>query len=361
MADVQPFRAVRYAGAAGPLTDLVAPPYDVVSDPEREHLLRRSPYNVAHLTLPDSVDEAGRLYAEWLSTGILEREEDASAWLLVEDFVGPDGVARERRGIVASVAAQPYEPGGVLPHERTHGHIREGRVNLLRATHVQPEPVFLLHESLYETVVPERPPDIEVDSSRMWRIPLDGAAFERGELLVADGHHRYESAVELAAELGPSGARITSSPGREGALRHGNDAAVGLNGGQRAGAGPGGAGAGADPDLQVALQAGHPQPVRVAEQARQGCAAATRGAVQLADLGVAQAARQGGAGGALAAAWTAAGGPAGAGGRAAAPGEPAAGGELAKARKVMRVQGELSALSEELASESADVASEPTR
>ena len=61
MADVQPFRAVRYAGAAGALSDLVAPPYDTISEDERARLFERSPYNVAHLTLPDSVEEAGRL------------------------------------------------------------------------------------------------------------------------------------------------------------------------------------------------------------------------------------------------------------------------------------------------------------
>ena len=146
MADVQPFRAVRYTGAAGSLADLVAPPYDVVGDDERDRLFTRSPYNVIHLTLPDSVEDAGRLYADWLSAGILERDAETSAWLLAEEFVGPDGIARERRGVIASVAAEPYELGRVLPHERTHPSVREERTKLLRATHVQPEPVFLLHE-----------------------------------------------------------------------------------------------------------------------------------------------------------------------------------------------------------------------
>jgi len=219
MADVQPFCAVRYTGAAGPLADLVAPPYDVVSDEDRDRLFTRSPYNVIHLTLPDSVEDAGRLYEDWLSAGILERDEDASAWLLVEDFVGPDGVARERRGIVASVAAEPYELGRVLPHERTHSSVREDRMRLLRATHVQPEPVFMLHEHPLELVAPDHEPDVEVDGSRLWRVDVAREQFEDADLLVADGHHRYESAVELGAELGPPGARImallvsTTDPG----------------------------------------------------------------------------------------------------------------------------------------------------
>jgi uncharacterized protein (DUF1015 family) len=219
MADVQPFCAVRYTGAAGPLGDLVAPPYDVVSDEDRERLFTRSPYNVIHLTLPDSAADAGRLYADWLAGGILERDENPSAWLLVEDFVGPDGVARERRGVVASVAAEPYELGRILPHERTHSSIREDRMRLLRATHVQPEPVFLLHEHPLELDVPDREPDLEADGSRLWRVEVDRDAFDDADLLVADGHHRYESAVELGAELDPPGARImallvsTADPG----------------------------------------------------------------------------------------------------------------------------------------------------
>jgi uncharacterized protein (DUF1015 family) len=219
MADVQPFRAVRYTGAAGSLADHVAPPNDIVSEEERDRLFSRSPYNVIHLTLPDSVADASRLYADWLSGGILERDFGAFAWLLVEDFVGPDGVARERHGIVASVAAEPYELGTVLPHERTHPGIREERMKLLRATHVQPEPVFLLHEQPLELDVPDRGPDLEVDGSRLWRIEVDREEFENAELLVADGHHRYESAVELGAELDPPGARImallvsTADPG----------------------------------------------------------------------------------------------------------------------------------------------------
>jgi len=208
MVDVQPFRAVRYSGAAGPLRDLVAPPYDAVSDAERTFLYTRSPYNVVHLTLPDTAEDAGRLYGDWLATGVLEREADPSTWVLVEDFVGPDGVPRERHGVVASVSAQPYSAAGVLPHERTHPHIREERLRLLRATGAQPEPIFLLHEGRLVTAPPERAPDAEVDGSRLWRMDVDLSPLGDEQLLVADGHHRYESAVELGEEVGASGTRV---------------------------------------------------------------------------------------------------------------------------------------------------------
>ena len=221
MADVQPFRAVRYTGAAGPLADLVAPPYDAVTRAERASLFTRSPYNVVHLTLPDSADEAGRLYRDWLDAGILAREETPAAWLMAEDYVGPDGVARERQGVIVSLAVEPYETGSVLPHERTHPSIREERLRLLRATRVQLEPIFLLVDGELDLEAPERPPDLRADGARLWRL-ADGdlAAVTGGRgLLIADGHHRYESAIEFGEETGPEGARImalvvaTTDPG----------------------------------------------------------------------------------------------------------------------------------------------------
>jgi uncharacterized protein (DUF1015 family) len=198
MVEVQPFRAVRYAGAAGPLADLVAPPYDAVDEDERAELYTRSPYNVVHVTLPESADEAGRLYREWLAAGILERDDEPGAWAAVERYVGPDGIARERRGLIVSLSAEGYAAGTVLPHERTHGQIRDGRLRLLRATRVQPEPIFLLTDAELEIEMPSTSPDVAADGTRLWRVQApDGLP---GQLLIADGHHRYEAAVELGAD-----------------------------------------------------------------------------------------------------------------------------------------------------------------
>jgi uncharacterized protein (DUF1015 family) len=210
MADVQPFRAVRYSGAAGSLADLVAPPYDTVSNEERDRLVSRSPFNVVHLTLPDSVGEAGRLYSRWLADGIVARDESPAIWLLAEGYVGPDGIERERHGLVVSLAAEPYSTGAVLPHERTHAPIRADRHRLLRETRVHAEPIFVLVDGGIEVEEPERSPDFEVGRSRLWRLPdtLPGPIVDGAQLLIADGHHRYESTVELAAEMGSATARI---------------------------------------------------------------------------------------------------------------------------------------------------------
>ena len=194
---VRPFRAVRYDEAvAGPLERLVAPPYDVISPEEREELLARDPHNVVNLTLPDSEAEAARLWREWQAEGVLVREPEPSYWALSQDYVGPDGVARTRSGLVVSLETEPYETKAVLPHERTHRGPKEGRIRLLRAVGAQLEPIFLLYDGDAPVQPPDRSPDLEAEGTRLWRIDVDLApAFRDRQLLIADGHHRYESAL----------------------------------------------------------------------------------------------------------------------------------------------------------------------
>jgi uncharacterized protein (DUF1015 family) len=201
MAVVKPFRAERYdESKAGPLERLVAPPYDVISPREREEYLARSPYNVVHLTLPDDEDQAGRDVTAWREEGVLARETEPGYWLLSQDYVGPDGVSRTRSGLVASLRAEPYESGAVLPHERTHRGPKEGRLRLLRATRTQLEPIFLLYEG-EPLQAPPREPDLQSGGDKLWRVE-DAPSFENTELLIADGHHRYETAVAYAQEGG---------------------------------------------------------------------------------------------------------------------------------------------------------------
>jgi uncharacterized protein (DUF1015 family) len=201
MAEVKPFRAERYdESKAGPLERLVAPPYDVLSPEQREEYLARSPYNVVHLTLPDDEEQAGRDVTDWREQGVLAREKEPGHWFLSQDYVGPDGVSRTRSGLVASLRAEPYEKGVVLPHERTHRGPKEGRLRLLRATRTQLEPIFLLYEG-DPLQPPAREPDLQSGGDKLWRVE-DAPSFENTELLIADGHHRYETAVAYAQEGG---------------------------------------------------------------------------------------------------------------------------------------------------------------
>jgi uncharacterized protein (DUF1015 family) len=201
MAVVKPFRAERYdESKAGPLERLVAPPYDVISPEQREEFLARSPYNVVHLTLPDDEQQAGRDVTAWREQGVLSRDPEPGYWFLSQNYVGPDGIQRTRSGLVASLRAEPYERGVVLPHERTHSGPKEGRLRLLRATRTQLEPIFLLYEG-DPLPPPAREPDLQSGGDKLWRVE-DVPSFENTELLIADGHHRYETAVAYGQEGG---------------------------------------------------------------------------------------------------------------------------------------------------------------
>ena len=196
---MKPFRAVRYdEGVAGPLASLVAPPYDVISPAERDEYRARSLHNVVHLTLPDSEDEAARLWREWLASGVLVREEHAGVWEVEQDYDG-----RTRRGLFASLTPQPYEDGVVLPHERTHAKPKEERLRLLEAVGAQLEPIFLLYEG--------SPPDLEVEGVRLRRADVE-PFFADKQLLIADGHHRYETALAAGVDI-PVVLVSTSDPG----------------------------------------------------------------------------------------------------------------------------------------------------
>ena len=202
MAQVRPFRALRYSAEAGPLERLVAPPYDVISPEERERYLELDPHNVVHLTLPDSEDRAARDLREWQEEGVLEREAEPAVWAFSQAYTGPDGVERTRNGLVVAVRLEPYENRVILPHERTHAGPKEGRLRLLRATQTQLEPIFLLHDG-DPVELPEREPDLAAGGDRLWRVEGDpGESFAEAQLLIADGHHRYETALAFHEEDG---------------------------------------------------------------------------------------------------------------------------------------------------------------
>jgi uncharacterized protein (DUF1015 family) len=211
VAVVRPFRALRYDPAVGgPLESLVAPPYDVIGPEEREELRGRSPYNVVHLTLPDSEEAAAVSLAEWQKRGVLVRDAEPACWWLAQEYVGPDGVARRREGLVAALRLEPYENRVVLPHERTHAGPKEGRLRLLRATRTQFEPLFFLWDGRVEV---DGLGEAELEAregsvvSRLWRLDAEfsdvlAEELADAQLLIADGHHRYETALAFHEEDG---------------------------------------------------------------------------------------------------------------------------------------------------------------
>ena len=204
MPTVKPFRPLRFdTDVAGPLGSLVAPPYDVISDDARTEYLARSPFNIVHLTLPDTPEDAARDLRDWRDRGVLV-EGRSAYWQIAQDYVGPDGVARTREGIGAAIPVTPYAEGDVLPHERTHAGPKEGRLRVLRATNTQLEPIFVLYDGDPLLAPPAGAPDLDVEEggvrTRMWEVASGDELELDTPLLIADGHHRYETAVAYRRE-----------------------------------------------------------------------------------------------------------------------------------------------------------------
>ena len=215
MADVQPFRALHYdRDRVGGLQPVVAPPYDVIDAEQRAELLTRSPHNVVEIDLPQGDDRyahAADVFEQWRRDGILVRDDEDALWALEQDYTGPDGRRRTRHGFFARVAVEDYGPGRIRPHERTHPGPKEDRLRLTRATHANLSPIFSLYDdpagAAWGALAPhlETEPWAEVTDEdgtthRLWRvadrdaIETVRAALADAELLIADGHHRYETA-----------------------------------------------------------------------------------------------------------------------------------------------------------------------
>ncbi|HEV2982693.1 MAG TPA: DUF1015 domain-containing protein [Solirubrobacteraceae bacterium] len=227
MADVQPLRALHYNTAvAGPLPDLVAPPYDVIDAAQRAAISARSPFNVVAIDLPqgepDPYESARELFETWQLQGVLSRDREPAIWAHTQDYAGPDGVTLTRRGFFCRVRLEEYGPGRVRPHERTHPGPKEDRLRLTRATRANISPIFSLYsdpqQAAWHALEPftQQPPWGEVTDAdgtvhRLWRV-ADANAIERvqaatrdAELLIADGHHRYETMLAYADEIGGDG------------------------------------------------------------------------------------------------------------------------------------------------------------
>jgi uncharacterized protein (DUF1015 family) len=227
MAQIQPIRSLRYdPGRTGGLQDVVAPPYDVIDEQQRAELEARSPYNVVRIDLPRGgegrYDRAAELLQDWRAQEVVVVDESPALWTLSQDYTGPDGRHRTRYGCFARVRVEEYGAGRIRPHERTHPGPREDRLRLTRATRANLSPIFSLYsdadglarEALGRADVATawgETTDDDGTVNRLARIDDPGAiaAVERvlagTELLIADGHHRYETARVYAEEIGGEG------------------------------------------------------------------------------------------------------------------------------------------------------------
>jgi uncharacterized protein (DUF1015 family) len=228
---LRPFRALRYRSAATDLSRLICPPYDVIDPPGRERFAARDPHNAVQLELParapgEGDDEpyrrAARTLAEWRNAGVLGKDRAPSVYVCEQTYRLPaGGEERTQRGIFVRLKLEePVLGAGVLRHERTLDAPKEDRYRLLRATGLNTSPVVGIFRSDGAVgreigALADRAPDAEaVDDEdvrhRLWIVPLDeprrgpsAAALlgsVPGPIVIADGHHRYETALRYRDE-----------------------------------------------------------------------------------------------------------------------------------------------------------------
>lgn len=246
MPDIQPIPAVTFATQSGnDLSDRIAPPYDVLDHASKGRLVAKSAHNISVIDLPHlpaktvGPDEAyvgaGETYRKWLSDGVLERRATPAFFVYQQTYtVAGDSGGRtfQRRGLIANVKVQPFGPspdgkGGIHPHEQTFSAAKEDRLKLMRATQAQLSPIFGLYSDpdkaigklLADVIDADKPTFVGKTADdgvlhEAWAVE-DGprvAGFQRAlgdkDLFIADGHHRYNTALNHFNELTAAGQSV---------------------------------------------------------------------------------------------------------------------------------------------------------
>jgi uncharacterized protein (DUF1015 family) len=227
LAEIRPFPGVRYRVPDSELPRVLAPPYDVIPPPYQEALYARDPRNIVRVILnrgtgDAAYDEAGATYRRWLADGVLAPDPEPSLYLLEQSFTVEDRHLA-RVGLLARVRAEDPGTRKILPHEQTRKGPREDRWRVLLATRANFSPILMMFPdargtfaSLAATAMTSRPESTFADDGgvahRLWRIadPAAIAAFAdalaRPKAYIADGHHRYATALRYRDEHGPEGA-----------------------------------------------------------------------------------------------------------------------------------------------------------
>ena len=231
---VIPFCGLRYdATQVERIANVIAPPYDVIKPEERAVLEAQHPANIIRLILsqPQAGDtddanqytRAATLMNQWISDGTLVRDATPRYYIYDQSFNAPDGKNYTRRALIALVKLEPFENRIVLPHEKTHAGPKADRLNLMRECHANLSPIFLIYadpagniEQIMEGFTDDRPPEIDCSETfgsthQLWC--LEDAErnreiqnlFSSIPLLIADGHHRYETALAFQEEMAHTG------------------------------------------------------------------------------------------------------------------------------------------------------------
>lgn len=227
---VIPFKGLRYnVDKVGNITDVIAPPYDVIKSDERIALEAKHPSNIVRLILsqPQSDDtetenqytRAATQLKQWMTDQTLIQDPTPNYYIYDQSFHAPDGKHYTRRALIGLGKLEPFENKVILPHEKTHVGPKIDRLNLMRACHANLSPIFLIYqdpdgdiEYIMEQHTDGIPPEVDCKEAfgsthQLWRIDKPEAnhkiqnLFTTKQLLIADGHHRYETALTFRDEI----------------------------------------------------------------------------------------------------------------------------------------------------------------
>jgi uncharacterized protein (DUF1015 family) len=221
----EPFAGIRYNPEAVELDRVVAPPYDVIGPEERQALEQRDPHNVVHIDLPrdepgrDRYTAAGCHLDEWLAEQILLTDDEPAFYVYRMGYHDRDGRPRQTSGVIGALELSVPGEGDVLPHERTMSKPKDDRLNLMRSCRANLSPIWVLSlaDGLSGVCELPGPPDARCTDDvgvhhRLWRITQPGVvsaiadAVASAPVVIADGHHRYETALAYRDEQRAAGA-----------------------------------------------------------------------------------------------------------------------------------------------------------
>ncbi len=225
MAEIKGYKGLRFnCEKAGKIEELVCPPYDIISDQQREEYIKTNPHNIIRLELPkgdDKYNKAAEILKDWLEKGILVKEDKPAIYIYEEEFTAY-GERKAIKGIICRVKLEEFSKGIILPHEFTLSKAKEDRLNLMKATNCNFSQIYSLYMDGGKNTLgkidslSKSEPDIQLQDNdnvthRMWIIKDEKAIadicsdFADRKLYIADGHHRYETALNYRNYLREQG------------------------------------------------------------------------------------------------------------------------------------------------------------
>lgn len=225
MAEIKGYKGLRFnCEKAGKIEELVCPPYDIISDQQREEYIKINPHNIIRLELPkgdDKYNKAAEILKDWLEKGILVKEDKPAIYIYEEEFTAY-GERKAIKGIICRVKLEEFSKGIILPHEFTLSKAKEDRLNLMKATNCNFSQIYSLYMDGGKNTLgkidslSKSEPDIQLQDNdnvthRMWIIKDEKAIadicsdFADRKLYIADGHHRYETALNYRNYLREQG------------------------------------------------------------------------------------------------------------------------------------------------------------